>query len=139
MSSKEAADVFQEDETGSYIAYGSCDSRPDPSLIFGGKSSSGDGYALTGKSCNHHVHHPPELGPLDSRKVSAENRRRLHGLVFHPFQEAGRGEDFPLDIHQNTGPDSEALESEFDSGIEHSDSGAKRDNCDGISHILMQG
>ena len=137
MPGKEAAHVLQEDEAGSNVANGICDVGPDPALILGGQLLAGDADGLAGEPRNHEVSHASKSAPSDSRKVSAPNRRRLQGRVFHPLQEAGRGEGFPLNVSQNAGSDAEVGEPEFDPDVEHPDAGAKRDNADGISHTTL--
>ena len=93
---KEAWDVFQEDASGSYLANQSLNVRPEPSIVVGSRSSTGDAPRLAGESPNDPIHsinerfavegsgiRPNRCRIQDSRLNVVDQERGCLKLSFH--------------------------------------------------------
>jgi hypothetical protein len=133
-------DVLEEHQGGETLANDSDGLRDWPGAVFTPASRIGIPFPFTGEAVRlawepsaENIHHSKKGSRVESSKVAAPNRMRLHGLIFHPRQLNGRGVGFPLNTTRNSG----VMEDKLDSGFEHSDSAAKaEDNWLGINHTL---
>ena len=92
---KEPWDVLQEHAAGPHVANGAGHVRPEPSDIILGESLAGDADGLTRESRNDAIHDATPRAAVEGCEI-VPDRRAIHGLVFHPRHENGRGESVPL-------------------------------------------
>lgn len=129
---KMVADVFEEDVARPTLRDDAGDLGPEPSWVTLPKSLPGGGHGWAGvTSCDET--NPRKWSGIELLQVAAPNRRRIHGLVFHPRQEQGRGEGVPLNGTYHSCWHSGDPQPEFDT----SEPGAETEdrNWLGRSHI----
>jgi hypothetical protein len=97
-ASNESWDIFEEHHGGFTGSYEFDEGWPDGSLVFGPESFTGDGIRLAWQSRSDDVHASTKLACWEIDQIAAENRRRLHGRVFHPRQDVGRCTGLPAQL-----------------------------------------
>lgn len=118
---KEPGDVLKEDEAGVDLSDDPDDVGPEPSLVRGPFSLSGDRPGLTREARSDEIHDSTPRSAVEGDEV-VPDRSRIQGLVFHPCHESGRCVGFPLDVHHRTKAGSEG---EAEAKVEPSHAGTE--------------
>lgn len=117
--SKEPWDVLKEHEPGSYVANDARDVGPEPPRVILRAASSSVADGLTREPRRDEIHDSTPWRAIEGDEVVC-NRCAIHGLVFHPRHDDGRGESFPFnETHRSIG----VSEGESEAKLQASDPG----------------
>lgn len=94
---KDASDVLQEHEAGSYFAKDSSDVVPEPPLVLDASALSRGAERLAGEPGRDKIHLSAPRFAVEGREI-VPDRSSIQGLVCHPRHESGRCKGFPLDV-----------------------------------------
>jgi hypothetical protein len=120
-SGNKPGDVFEEHQRRFNSADDPEDLRPEPAIVVGTGPSAGGAPGLTGETGSDAIHSATPGGRVEVGQVTAPKRSRLQARLFHPGQENGRSETFPLSDKCSPGSEPEELEPGADAFVEHAD------------------
>lgn len=119
-----SGDVLQEHESRSHVSDDPGDQRPEPSVIVNSTALSGLGERLTGEAGTDEIHSSTPRPAVERGEV-VPHRSPIQGLVRHPRHEAGRRVGVPLDCTHHPVSGSEMVESQSETQLESSCTGAE--------------
>jgi hypothetical protein len=123
--SSDAADVLQNEEPRTAIVgkVGDAEEQSGALSIKPGSTPS-DAEVLARESRNDCVHAASKCSRVDSSKIAAPHRRRIHKSCFHERNQLAGCRGFPLTIGHCSQLNPEMAERSSDSLVEHSDASA---------------
>ena len=122
--SKVPCDVLQEREGWSYLAKHPADLGPEVAFVALALALAGDGKRLAGVSGGDEIDRSSQGSGVQVGEVTAPDRSRIQGRVFHPRQEDGRSVGVPLNVTHHSGGVGKS-----DTFVQPSDPGAERQNA----------
>lgn len=99
----ESGHVLHDDDSGSRVAYNADELGAKLSGVVSPLLLPGKAPWLARDPRDNGINSTTQRGSVEVSEITAPNRRWLHGLVFHPRQEHGRGVGVPLDAGHHTG------------------------------------
>lgn len=113
--SKDAWDVFQEDESRSHLANDSINVGPEPSIVVESGALADNGDWLARESRSDEIHNATPRSAIEGCEI-VPNRSFRQGLAFHPCHEDGRGVSVPFtETHSSIAGDNRR-NAKFESG-----------------------
>lgn len=123
---EDSRDVLQEYERGLEVEESSGDVAPEPSVVLSSSSPSCHGEGLAREARSDEIHDATPRSSVEGGDV-VPDRSEIHGRLFHPGHESGRGVGVPLDCTHKTA----SGDRELDGELEASDPGADPKHVEG--------
>lgn len=117
---KKPSDVFHDCKRGFHFANDAKEFVDQVALVLLPSLLSCEAIRLARYAAKNDVHESTKRGAVELFEI-AENRRAVQGLRFHPCQERGLGEGFPLNVTHNSG-----AECSGNADVEPADTGTNR-------------
>jgi len=131
-SRKEAWDVLQEHDGGSYVAKHPVDLRPDPTLVLVPLAPTGDAPRLAREARSDAIHKAAPSASVEGSQV-VPHRRRIQGAVLHARDQDRGRIGFPLHVTDGAGQWLGQSDAEFES----SDPGTKSQDIHSLSFAIL--